>query len=146
MIQIRPILEPTSAVAPLIFDILCDVYVTSPWTLAQIQTDLAQPHHRYWLAYAGDQLVGFLAVQDLGQELELLNIAVKTTYQGQGVASQLMRVLDEFDQPIFLEVRASNQPAQALYQKYGFEKIGQRKNYYHDPIEDAWVMQRKGVE
>lgn len=146
MIQIRPILEPTSAVAPLIFDILCDVYATSPWTLAQIQADLDQPHHRYWLAYAGDQLVGFLAVQNLGQELELLNIAVKTTYQGQGVASQLMRVLDEFDQPIFLEVRASNQPAQALYQKYGFEKIGQRKNYYHDPIEDAWVMQRKGVE
>ena len=57
-----------------------------------------------------------------------------------------MAFLNEVDFPIFLEVRASNNAAQALYQKNGFNAIGHRKNYYHDPVEDAIIMKREGIE
>ena len=48
-------------------------------------------------------------------ELEITNIAIKKAYQGHGLGSQLLADLDYVDFPIFLEVRASNTPAQALY-------------------------------
>ena len=55
-----------------------------------------------------------------------------------------MKYLEERSEPIFLEVRASNQVAQALYRKFGFESLGIRKNYYHEPQEDAVIMRRGG--
>ena len=51
--------------------------------------------------------------------------------------------MDEFKQKevqeIYLMVRASNAPAQKLYEKFGFEKIGVRKNYYYSPDEEALI-------
>ena len=44
-------------------------------------------------------------------------------------------------QSIFLEVRQSNSPAIALYEKCGFKQIAKRKNYYQHPVEDAWIYQ-----
>ena len=92
------------------------------------------------------EMVGFLAIQQLVGELEITNIAVKEAYQGCGLGSQLLTNLDQIDFPIFLEVRASNTSAQALYQKFGFKVIGERKQYYHNPIEDAIIMKREGNE
>lgn len=69
---------------------------------------------------------------------------LKKTYQGHGLGSQLLADLDYVDFPIFLEVRASNTPAQALYKKWGFDIIGKRKQYYHEPVEDAIIMKREG--
>ena len=40
-----------------------------------------------------------------------------------------------------LEVRISNEPAIALYKKYGFVEIDIRKNYYEQPVEDAYIFQ-----
>ena len=42
--------------------------------------------------------------------------------------------------PFFLEVRASNTPAQALYKAAGFREAGLRKNYYQNPAEDGLIM------
>ena len=43
----------------------------------------------------------------------------------------------------YLEVRASNEAANALYQRYGFRQIGRRRNYYDHPREDAIIMGKK---
>ena len=91
-----------------------------------------------------DEIAGFLAIQQLAGELEITNIAIKKAYQGHGLGSQLLANLDQMDYPIFLEVRASNAPAQALYKKFGFDIIGKRKQYYHEPVEDAIIMKREG--
>ena len=72
-------------------------------------------------------------------------VAVLKAYQGRGYASQLMKHLEDRSEPIFLEVRTSNQAAQALYKKFGFESLGIRKNYYHEPQEDAVIMRREEV-
>jgi ribosomal-protein-alanine N-acetyltransferase len=89
-------------------------------------------------------LIGFLALQDLAGELEITQLAVKKAYQGQGLANQLMGFLADRPEGIFLEVRVSNQVAKALYEKHGFQPVGQRKNYYQNPVEDAILMAREG--
>ncbi|MFA9468136.1 ribosomal protein S18-alanine N-acetyltransferase [Streptococcus sp. E24BD] len=130
------------ATAQAIYDILTDVYGQSPWSLEQISADLDKPESQYFYRYEGQELVGFLAVQLLVGELEITNIAVKRAYQGRGLSDQLMQALAKERQPIFLEVRSSNQAAQALYLKHGFSAVGRRKNYYHQPTEDAIIMTR----
>ena len=99
-----------------ILAVMEDVYEASPWKLEQIEADLEQE-----------------------------SIAVKRAFQGQGLAQQLLAQLPD-QKEIFLEVRVSNQPAQALYKKMHFEEIARRKNYYHDPIEDAVIMKRNPNE
>ena len=127
-----------------LLDLLSDVYGLSPWNLEQIEADLKQVNTEYFYLYEAQALIGFLAIQDLAGELEITQLAVKKAYQGQGLANQLMGFLADRPERIFLEVRASNQVARALYEKHGFLPVGQRKNYYQNPVEDAILMAREG--
>ena len=99
-----------------IYAVMADVYPVSPWTLEQIQADLSQDQTWYALAYDGAEVIGFLAVQENLFEAEVLQIAVKQAYQGQGIASALFATLPT-DKEIFLEVRKSNHRAQAFSRK-----------------------------
>ena len=137
--------ELTEKVAA-VYDILSDVYDKSPWTKEQILSDMQQDNVDYFFVEVDKTAIGFLALQQLVGELEITNIAVKKAHQGEGWGSQLLAHLDHVDFPIFLEVRASNTSAQALYQKFGFEVIGKRQRYYHEPVEDAIIMKREGSE
>lgn len=137
--------ELTEKVAA-VYDILSDVYDKSLWTKEQILSDMQQDNVDYFFVEVDKTAIGFLAIQQLVGELEITNIAVKKAHQGEGWGSQLLAHLDHVDFPIFLEVRASNTSAQALYQKFGFEVIGKRQRYYHEPVEDAIIMKREGSE
>ncbi|QJI75396.1 ribosomal protein S18-alanine N-acetyltransferase [Streptococcus pneumoniae] len=133
MIEIKRIQQQPD-LAQAIYAVMIAVYPVSPsWTLEQIQADLSQDQTWYALAYDGAEVIGFLAVQENLFEAEVLQIAVKGAYQGQGIASALFAQLPT-DKEIFLEVRKSNQRAQAFYKK---------ENYYHDPVEDAIIMKRE---
>ena len=127
-----------------ILALLSDVYGLSPWNLEQIEADMKQANTEYFYLYDDQDLIGFLALQDLAGELEITQLAVKKAYQGQGLANQLMGFLADRPEGIFLEVRVSNQVAKALYEKHGFQPVGQRKNYYQNPVEDAILMAREG--
>ncbi len=137
--------ELTEKVAA-VYDILSDVYDKSPWTKEQILSDMQQDNVDYFFVEVDKTAIGFLVIQQLVGELEITNIAVKKARQGEGWGSQLLAHLDHVDFPIFLEVRASNTSAQALYQKFSFEVIGKRQRYYHEPVEDAIIMKREGSE
>ena len=81
----------------------------------------------------------------LGDEAELHNIAVAPEMRGLGLSKLLMDALTESAKlhgitRIMLEVRASTEPAIALYSKYGFEKVGLRPGYYRHPTENAILM------
>ena len=141
MIEIKRI-QGQPDLAQAIYAVMVAVYSVSPWTLEQIQADLAQDQTWYALAYDGAEVIGFLAVQENIFEAEVLQIAVKQTYQGQGIASALFAQLPA-DKEIFLEVRKSNQRAQAFYKKEKMVVIAERKAYYHDPVEDAIIMKRE---
>ncbi|EMB52992.1 putative ribosomal-protein-alanine acetyltransferase [Streptococcus mutans 11A1] len=137
--------EKNQEIAAILFAILEDVYQVSPWSQKQILTDMNRLDVDYFFAYDDKEIMGFLSIQHLVGELELTNIAIKKAYQGQGLGSQLLAMLTKDELPIFLEVRASNQAAQALYQKFGFRSLTTRKDYYHNPKEDAILMKREGL-
>ena len=141
MIEIKRI-QQRPDLAQAIYAVMVDVYPVSPWTLEQIQADLFQDQTWYVLAYDGVEVIGFLAIQENLFEAEVLQIAVKNAYQGQGIASDLFAQLPT-DKEIFLEVRKSNQRAQAFYKKEKMAVIAERKACYHDPVEDAIIMKRE---
>ena len=132
-------------VAPQLVEILDDVYGQSPWTLEQVLADLGQSQNWYVFAYSGEELVGFLAMQENLYELEVVQIAVRKEWQGRGIAGQLLETVSQ-EKEVFLEVREGNTPARTLYQKQGFKEIGCRKGYYHAPTEDAIMMKREANE
>lgn len=132
--------------AEAVLSVMESVYETSPWTLEQIVSSMASQDEDYYLAYKGQELVGFLAVQTVLDEMEILQIAVKADFQRLGIASLLMAAVMDWDGDIFLEVRESNSAAQALYTRQHFTKIGKRKDYYRNPVEDAVLMKRERDE
>ena len=141
MIEVKRIQQRPDLVQA-IYAVMTDVYTVSPWNLEQIQADLSQNQTWYALAFDEVEVIGFLAVQENLFEAEVLQIAVKKAYQGQGIASALFAQLPT-DKEIFLEVRKSNQRAQAFYKKEKMAVIAERKAYYHDPVEDAIIMKRE---
>ncbi|CYU83426.1 ribosomal protein S18-alanine N-acetyltransferase [Streptococcus suis] len=132
--------------AEAVLAVMESVYEQSPWTLEQIASSMSSQDEDYYLAYEGQELVGFLAVQTVLDEMEILQIAVRADFQRMGIASQLMATVMDWDGDIFLEVRESNSAAQALYTRQHFTKIGKRKDYYRNPVEDAVIMKRERDE
>ncbi len=92
-------------------------------------------------------VVGLAVVTVVVGDAELLNIAVAPEHRGQGCARRLLsaveeRVVSKQGERIFLEVRASNAAAIALYESNGYCQAGTRSNYYPAPgggREDAWL-------
>ena len=76
MIEIKRI-QQQADLAQAIYAVMVDVYPVSPWTLEQIQADLSQDQTWYALAYDGEEVIGFLAIQENLFEAEVLQIAVK---------------------------------------------------------------------
>ncbi|ENI9073148.1 ribosomal protein S18-alanine N-acetyltransferase [Listeria monocytogenes] len=122
--------------------LLLAVYEVSPWTAGQVEEVLRSDVNSCALAEDESRLVGFLVWQETDFEAEVLQIAVLPSYQGQKIATALFDFLPA-DKEIFLEVRKSNQRAQAFYKKEKMAIIAERKAYYHDPVEDAIIMKRE---
>ncbi|AZA09930.1 ribosomal protein S18-alanine N-acetyltransferase [Corynebacterium pseudopelargi] len=122
----------------------------NPWSAADFRSEFAQPHTLYLgidldnhlVAYAG---VAFLGPQDQ-PECEIHTIGVDPAYQGQGLARAMMQQIcglaDQRAAAIFLEVRTDNEPAIGLYEAFGFQRIGLRRNYYQPSGADAFTMLR----
>jgi [ribosomal protein S18]-alanine N-acetyltransferase len=95
-----------------------------------------------WVVEDESGMLAFLVARRVGAEWELENIVVAEGVRRRGVATLLLDKLvaharAEQGSGIFLEVRASNEGARALYRKAGFEEVGLRKSYYANPCEDA---------
>lgn len=91
------------------------------------------------------KLLGFAAFHRVIDEAELRNIAVDPEHQHQAVGKALLaegnkRLRQAGGKRVFLEVRASNRPALELYFSMGFGVRSLRKDYYHDPREDALIL------
>lgn len=116
------------------------------WSESMLADCLLQKH--YQILVCEDEtagVVGYVISTHVADEAELLRIGVSPMMRRRGIGWSLMRgfakVCDELETPnAFLEVRASNVAAIALYENSGFRVNGMRKNYYHHPDEDACLM------
>ena len=117
-----------------------------PWTEGMLADCLRFPIYHTFLVEEGGQVCGYGCLIVLFEDAELANIAVAPTHRKQGVGKLLMEKMHDYAKTLgaermLLEVRVSNESAIGLYQKYGYERYGIRKNYYADG-EDAYLMQK----
>ena len=80
-------------------------------------------------------------------ESELANLAVLPAARNRGIGGMLLKSAltaaeDRGSVEMYLEVRASNASAIALYTSHGFSEVGRRRGYYRKPVEDALVLRR----
>lgn len=97
-----------------------------------------------------DFIAGFVGVWFMADEAHITAIGVRQKYQRQGLGEMLMQGTVELATArrmhhLTLEARVSNYPAHALYEKYGFQKVGIRKGYYSDNHEDAVIMTASNI-
>lgn len=95
----------------------------------------------------GKRLYGFIAARMGADELHVNNIGVREVARRRGIGTALLARATGRGElvgalSILLEVRAGNESALKLYLRQGFEIVGRRRNYYHDPTEDALVMKK----
>ena len=118
-----------------------------PWTRAQLAAELPDGHHEFLVAEAGETVIGYVGMMFVLDEGYISNVAVSPEQRRQGIASALIEALlrraEELQLSfVTLEVRESNAPAIALYERFGFAPVGRRKGYYDAPKEDAILMTR----
>ena len=118
----------------------------TPWPSYAFEQELRGNRlARYLVARAGDAIVGFAGIWLMVDEAHITTFSVHPDWRRQGIGRHLLLNLIELSQAIgarrmTLEVRASNETAQALYRSFGFEVTGRRPRYYSDDGEDALVM------
>lgn len=117
----------------------------SPWSKEQFLADLNLEHSHYLILMENNQCIGFVSYHLILDQVEITHLIVNKSFQKRGYGKQLLKELDDRlrrqgIQQVFLEVRCSNIVAKKMYQKYGFEKVMIRKNYYSNPKENAIVM------
>lgn len=122
-----------------------------PWTETGFFTFLIREDTLFLVAQEKEEILGYCGVVMVQDEGDITNVAVKKSWQNQGVGKKLMKELVKSTEQegvarLFLEVRASNEPALRLYRNMGFVQTGIRKNYYEEPREDGIVMMRERGE
>lgn len=121
---------------------------SEPWSENSVASELSNPLSAWLVAMDGDALAGYVGSQSVMGESDMMNIAVDAHYRRQGIAQALVEALvaqlkEKGNHSLTLEVRISNQPAIALYEKLGFEQVGKRPNYYRNPKEDALILRKE---
>ena len=121
---------------------------SSPWSEAMLEDALFDPQASFIVAEDEEgNILGYAGLHVILDEGYIDNVAVERDARRHGVASALLDVFCRFGAAtlafLTLEVRASNAPAIALYEKYGFQRAGLRPKYYDKPREDAVIMTRE---
>ena len=116
-----------------------------PWSRRSLESELQNETSRFLVAVEDGKVIGYIGMSAVIDEGYLFNAAVDSHYRKKGVGSALVRELVTWCQKhdfafLTLEVRESNAPAIALYSRFGFVRVGERKNYYSAPAENALLM------
>lgn len=119
-----------------------------PWSEGALAEELYNDTACFLVAEGEDgSVLGYAGLHVILDEGYIDNVAVDPAYRRQGVADALLEVFCRFGAEklafLTLEVRESNAPAIALYEKHGFYTVGRRKDYYDDPKEDALLLTRE---
>ena len=121
---------------------------SDPWSENSIASELDNRLSCWLVAEEQGTVAGYVGSQSVLDMADMMNIAVAPDFRRQGIAEQLiLALIDKLKEngiiALLLEVRVSNAPAIALYEKLGFELVGRRPRYYHNPREDALILRKE---
>jgi [ribosomal protein S18]-alanine N-acetyltransferase len=131
---------------------------SAPWTRKMLEAELTGNQFAHFLVArqgavegsASSSIVGYLCFWIVFEEVRLMNLAVIQSIRRRGIARSL--VVTALQNGIaqsairaVLEVRCSNDAAQALYASLGFRRVAVRPQYYHNPMEDAVLMELEPI-
>ena len=124
---------------------VAEVYNKSEDSALSLKEELSNENARFFAAVQGGEVVGYIGCILVCGEGSITNVAVKKSARRTGVASCLLEALisalkKEGAESIFLEVRLSNTPAQKLYEKFNFCVCAERRDFYRNPTENAYIM------
>jgi ribosomal-protein-alanine N-acetyltransferase len=123
-----------------------------PWSLSLFVSELALRSSRsYVVARVGGSVLGYAGLMLAGDDAHVTTIAVDPAWHRHKVGTRLLshlarEAIKRGAKHLTLEVRVSNDPAQAMYRRFGFKPAGIRKNYYVETNEDALVMWAEAID
>ena len=126
-----------------------ELFTVDPWSIEQFWSELAQPTRAYVVAVDGERIIGYAGAFLLAPDSDVQTIAVSPRDQGRGVGAILLTWLIEQAvaqgcRQMLLEVRSDNVPAIAMYERFGFERISVRRDYYERGV-DAVIMRLRPI-
>ena len=129
---------------PAVHAIETSIFMTDPWSVEQFWSELSQPTRRYFVAEIDGAIVGYAGSFVLTPEADVQTMGVAADQRGRGIGALLLTTLIEQAiqaqaAQLILEVRSDNGAAIAMYQRFGFERISSRPNYYAPDV-DALIM------
>ena len=118
---------------------------SSPWSEDGLKTELNNNFARFFVAFSGDEIAGYIGSHNVLGEVYITNVAVFPEFRRNGVGKALVEFLvnkmkEENAEFVTLEVRKSNLSAISLYEKCRFQNVGERRKFYEKPVEDAILM------
>ena len=128
-----------------------EAYGQHHWSKSSFYDELQNNLAKYYAAKtAKGELVGYAGTWHIIDEGHITTIAVKKEHLRKHIGEAIIvKILEDCYQAgikyLTLEVRVSNEPAIALYKKYGFNSLGTRKGYYQDNNEDALIMWTENI-
>lgn len=120
-----------------------------PWRKQDFLDILSNKNRIYLVAVENEKILGGCMLTDIVGEGDISNVAVWEELRGQGIATALLQEILQIGtqqrgmKAYTLEVRQSNAPAIALYEKAGFVSEGIRPNFYEKPKEHAVIMWKR---
>ena len=118
------------------------------WSERSVAGELTNALALWLVAEENGTVAGYVGSQTVCGETDMMNVAVTADFRRRGIGEMLVNALVEElkaleSHSLTLEVRASNTPAQALYEKLGFKEVGRRPKYYQNPREDALILRKE---
>lgn len=118
---------------------------STPWSEDGLKNELNNAFALFFVATYEGEVAGYIGAHNILGEVYITNVAVFKKYRRKGAAKKLIDTLLETvkvekGEFVTLEVRESNASAVSLYEKCGFVKVGERKNFYEKPRENAVLM------
>lgn len=118
-----------------------------PWSYDALAAELSNPLAVFLVALCEGEPVGYVGMTQVIDEGYMANLAVTNGFRRSGVAHALLTALMAHAEEqklsfVTLEVRRSNTSAQRLYESFDFKPVGERKNFYVNPVEDGLILTR----
>lgn len=119
-----------------------------PWSQNAIEAELSNSNAHFFVAVKETDVCGYIGCHIILDECYIANVAVSEKFRRQGIGRLLTDKILTYAKDkncafVSLEVRKSNISAISLYEKQGFEFVGERKNFYSDPTENAYIMTKE---